>query len=189
MITDLNFTCNDFCAIKVYVKTILTLKYLEGGGTSVEADRSILIQENRQINIQLERLGSRIMAQKGLTAIQSHVLLYILDHSERGISLTDIHREFGYSMAAMSGLVKRLREKDYVRVEPCARDDRKKFLFGTDKGKQVRDFLDCTIHNAQEQLYSGFSPDELSMLDRLQKKMLRNLSSLTQSESKEVPKS
>ena len=77
----------------------------------MEVNRSVLIQENRQINIQLEQSGNRAMAQKGLTAIQAHILLYILDHSDRGISLTDIHREFGYSMAAMSGLVKRLREK------------------------------------------------------------------------------
>ena len=162
---------------------------LEGGGTSVEVNRSVLIQENRQINIQLEQSGNRAMAQKGLTAIQAHILLYILDHSDRGISLTDIHREFGYSMAAMSGLVKRLREKDYVRVEPCARDDRKKILFGTDKGKEAREFLDRAICEAQDQLYSGFSPEELATLDRLQKKMLQNLSALTQNHSKEVSKS
>ena len=151
----------------------------------MEVNRSVLIQENRQINIQLEQSGNRAMAQKGLTAIQAHILLYILDHSDRGISLTDIHREF----AAMSGLVKRLREKDYVRVEPCARDDRKKILFGTDKGKEAREFLDRAICEAQNQLYSGFSPEELAMLDRLQKKMLRNLSALTQNHSKEVSKS
>ena len=111
-------------------------------------------------------------------------------------------------MAAMSGLVKRLREKDYVRVEPCARDDRKKILFGTDKGKEAREFLDRAICEAQNQLYSGFSPEELATLDRLQKKMLpgfspeelatldrlqkkmlQNLSALTQNHSKEVSKS
>ena len=144
----------------------------------MEVDRSVMIQENRQINIQLELLGNRAMAQKGLTAIQAHVLLYILAHSERGVSLTDIHQEFGYSMAAMSGLVKRLREKDYVRVEPCARDDRRKILFGTDKGKEAREFLDHAICEAQDQLYAGFTPEELATLGRLQKKMLRNLSAL-----------
>ena len=56
---------------------------LEGGGTSVEVNRSVLIQENQQINIQLEQSGNRAMAQKGLTAIQAHILLYILDHSDR----------------------------------------------------------------------------------------------------------
>ena len=152
---------------------------------SVDVDRSMMIQENRQISIQLELLANRVMAQKGLTTIQAHMLLYILAHSAQGTSLTDIHREFGYSMAALSGLVKRLREKGYVRVEPCAQDDRRKLLFGTRKGEEVRDFLDRTILRAQDQLYREFSAQELAELDRLQKKMLHNLSELTQSDCKE----
>ena len=146
----------------------------------MDVDRNQLVRDNRQINIQLEQAANRAMAQKWLTGIQAHLLLYILAHSERGISLTDIHREFGYSMAALSSLVKRLREKDYVRAEPCAQDDRRKLLFGTGKGEEVRDFLDRTILQAQDRLYSGFSPADLAALDRLQKKMLENLSTWRQ---------
>ena len=40
--------------------------------------------------------------------------------------------------------------------------------------------------SSQDQLYSGFSQEELTTLDRLQKKMLRNLSALMQQDSKEV---
>ena len=151
----------------------------------METDRSAMVRDNRQISIQLELLANRVMAQKGLTTIQAHMLLYILAHSAQGTSLTDIHREFGYSMAALSGLVKRLREKGYVRVEPCVRDDRRKLLFGTRKGEEVREFLDRTILRAQDQLYREFSAQELAELDRLQKKMLHNLSELTQSDCKE----
>ena len=151
----------------------------------METDRSAMVRDNRQISIQLELLANRVMAQKGLTTIQAHMLLYILAHSAQGTSLTDIHREFGYSMAALSGLVKRLREKGYVRVEPCVQDDRRKLLFGTRKGEEVREFLDRTILRAQDQLYREFSAQELAELDRLQKKMLHNLSELTQSDCKE----
>ena len=151
----------------------------------METDRSAMVRDNRQISIQLELLANRVMAQKGLTTIQAHMLLYILAHSAQGTSLTDIHREFGYSMAALSGLVQRLREKGYVRVEPCVQDDRRKLLFGTRKGEEVRDFLDRTILRAQDQLYREFSAQELAELDRLQKKMLHNLSELTQSDCKE----
>ena len=77
----------------------------------MESDRTVMMQENRQIHIQIEQMGNRAMAQKGLTATQAQVLLYILNHAEQGVSLTDIHREFRYSMAALSELVKRLREK------------------------------------------------------------------------------
>lgn len=152
----------------------------------MESDRTVMMQENRQIHIQIEQMGNRAMAQKGLTATQAQVLLYILNHAEQGVSLTDIHREFRYSMAALSELVKRLREKNYVRVERCARDDRRKLLLGTEKGKEVRAFLDRAISETQDQLYSGFSQEELAALDCLQKKMLRNLSAMTQNSKKEV---
>ena len=152
----------------------------------MESDRTVMMQENRQIHIQMEQMGNRAMAQKGLTATQAQVLLYILNHAEQGVSLTDIHREFRYSMAALSELVKRLREKNYVRVERCARDDRRKLLLGTEKGKEVRAFLNRAISETQDQLYSGFSQEELAALDCLQKKMLRNLSAMTQNFKKEV---
>ena len=106
------------------------------------------------------------------------MLLFILNHAEEGTSLTDIHQEFGYSMAAISSLLKRLREKGYVRVEHCREDDRRKLLFGTEKGEQVREFLDCAICTAQEQLCCGFSPEELNVLEQMQQKMLGNLSQL-----------
>ena len=70
-------------------------------------------------------------------------------------------------------------------MEPCVQDDRRKLLFGTRKGEEVRDFLDRTILRAQDQLYREFSAQELAELDRLQKKMLRNLSELTRSDCKE----
>ena len=109
-----------------------------------------MARKNRQISIQLELLANRALAQTGITAVQADVLLFILNHAEEGTSLTDIHQAFGYSMAAISSLLKRLREKGYVRVEHCREDDRRKLLFGTEKGEQVQEFLDCAICTAQE---------------------------------------
>lgn len=137
-----------------------------------------MARKNRQISIQLELLANRALAQTGITAVQADVLLFILNHAEEGTSLTDIHQAFGYSMAAISSLLKRLREKGYVRVEHCREDDRRKLLFGTEKGEQVQEFLDCAICTAQEQLCCGFSPEELNVLEQMQQKMLGNLSQL-----------
>ena len=144
--------------------------------------------ENRQLHIQMERIESRIMAQKGLTAALANVLLYVLDHEEQGVSLTDVQRKFRCSMGAMSELMKRLREKGYVQVKPCPQDERRKILFGSGKGKEVREFLNREIGKMQDQLYFGFSAEELDMLDHLQKKMLQNLSALKENRNKEVSK-
>ena len=161
---------------------------LEGGDSGVEADRSTITRDNRRISVQMQQQADRTFTEKGLTSVQAHLLLYILKHSEKGISLTEIHREFGYSMAALSSLVKRLREKGYVRTVPCAGDDRRKILYGTEKGEEVWEFLDRSFFGTQDQLYQGFSQEELATLDRLQKKMLRNLAELTQHNSKEESK-
>lgn len=83
-------------------------------------------------------------------------------------------------MAALSSMVKRLKEKGYVRVEQCAGDDRRKLLFATEKAKEVEEFLCHTTRQIRQRLYSCFSQEELSTLDRLQKKMLSNLSLLIQ---------
>lgn len=152
----------------------------------MKLDRDAMVRDNRQISIRMEIWANRAVAQQGLTAVQANMLLYILRHSDQGTSLTAIHQEFGYSMAALSGLLKRLREKGYVRVERCEEDDRRKLLFGTEKGARAQKSLDRAICEIQDQLYSSFTPEELCTLDRLQKKMLHNLSKCTESKSKEV---
>ena len=109
------------------------------------AEQRRILRENRWISIQMEQYVNHCLAPTGLTAIQAYILLYILRNSEQGTSLTAIHREFGYSMATLSGMLKRLRSKGYVRAEPCGEDDRRKLLFGTEKGQQLQAFLDSSI--------------------------------------------
>lgn len=161
---------------KVRAGTVLVLTNLERGEGTLPLDRTELASANRQIGIQLELQANRVIARRDLTGAQGRMLLYILEHSEAGTSLTQIHDAFGYSKAALSAILKRLREKGYVRVEPCARDDRRKLLFVTEKGRQVKASLDQAFSTACDQLYHGFSESELAQLDRMQRKMLCNLS-------------
>ena len=76
-----------------------------------------------------------------------------------------------------------------MRVEPCARDDRKKIPLRTDKGKEGPGVSGPGHLRGPEPRLFRLSPEELATLDRLQKKMLQNLSALTQNHSKEVSKS
>lgn len=149
-------------------------------------DRGRMARNNRQICVQMEQLANSFMAKAEVTAVQAHILQYVFRHCDRGTSLTEIHRDFGGSMAALSGMVKRLREKGYIRVECCARDDRCKLLFPTEKGRQIQPFLNETTHKIQQELYGCLSQEELATLDRLQNKLLENLSQLTQSNPKEA---
>ncbi len=145
-------------------------------------NRESLVRDNRRISIQIERLATEALAGHDLTAMQANMLQYILCHSDRGTSLTAIHREYGYSMAALSGMLKRLRRKGYVRVEPCDDDDRRKLLFGTEQSEALQEDLNRSMRATEQQLYDCFTPEELADLDRLQKKILRNLSALKETQ-------
>ena len=142
----------------------------------MDVDLGEMVTDSRLIGMQISARGSKALSKEGLTAIQARVLLYILVRSKRGTSLTEIHRETGYSMAATSGLIKRLREKDYVRVEACKLDERRKLLFPTEKGERVRESINTAMSNMPKVLYNGLTDDELVMLNQLQKKILKNLS-------------
>ena len=141
----------------------------------MDVDLGEMVRDSRCISIQLNARADRALSQQGLTGVQARVLLYILKHSNTGVSLTELHRDLNFSMAAASGLIKRLREKGYVRVESCLLDERRKLLYVTEKGSRVREVLDVSLRAIPDQLYRGFTEEEVATLHRLQKKMLQNL--------------
>ena len=144
-----------------------------------------LIQDGRQIGIGLDQLINRILAQADITGVQALTLLYILQNSQNGVSVTSLHLASGHSKATVSKLVKRLWEKGYVSLEPSCEDGRQRLLYGTEEGRQLKVFLERSIAASENQLYRGFSPGDLEALDRLQKKMLENLSPAPESKQKE----
>lgn len=143
----------------------------------MDVDLGEMIRDNRYISYQLCTRGDRALAEQGLTGVQASVLLHILENSQGETSLTALHREMGYSMSAASTMVKRLREKGFVSVEPSALDERRKLLRVTEKGEHVRDMMDAMLKDLPDQLFRGFTEDEIVTFCRLQKKMLKNLSS------------
>lgn len=148
-------------------------------------DRGVLMRDTRQIGIRLGMQCNKTLEQAGITGGQAQILLYILRHASVGVSLTALHRASGFSMASISGQVKHLKEKGYVRVEPCAEDDRRKIFYATEKSRRLQEFLDRALQTTQQQLYRGFSEEELGILERLQKKMLQNLSACSEARPKE----
>lgn len=141
-------------------------------------DENRLVHDNRLISIKMEQLANSALVKSELTAVQAHILQYILGRSESGTTLTAIHREFDCSMGSLSCILKRLREKGYIRMEGCKSDDRQKLIFATEKGEESSAFLNRALGSVKKRAYGCFTASELAQLDGLQKKMLRNLSEL-----------
>lgn len=138
--------------------------------------RRQLILDGRQISIRLDQLTNNALASADITGVQTLTLLHILGNAEAGVSVTSLHQVSGHSKATISRLVRRLWEKGYVRLEPSSEDKRQKLLYGTEKGARLRTFLEQSIVSSEAVLHHGFTAVELEELNRLQMKMLQNLS-------------
>ena len=113
-------------------------------------DENRLVHDNRLISIKMEQLANSALAKSELTAVQAHILQYILGRSESGTTLTAIHREFDCSMGSLSCILKRLREKGYIRMEGCKSDDRQKLIFATEKGEESSAFLNSALGSVKK---------------------------------------
>lgn len=141
----------------------------------METNPNYILHDNRKIGIQMEYLMSKNLASHGFTAVQAHILLYILNHPE-GTSLTAICQELGGSMSSLSCLLKRLKNHGYIHVKHNPEDDRCKLVFGTQKGIEQQEFLEQSTQNTLNSIFHDFSQQELETLDHIQKKILNNLS-------------
>lgn len=142
----------------------------------MDIDREALLRDGRRILRQWQGKADRAVAGRQVSGAQACLLRYILDCGEDGTTAADLRQVFGSSSATLSRLLKRLRAAGYVRVTGCPGDGRRRMLTGTERAENLRPFIDDSIARTLEQLYRGLSQRELAQLDRIQKKMLRNLS-------------
>ena len=129
----------------------------------MEVDRRSLALQNRQISIRMEQLTDRMVERTGLSTAQAHLLMRILRYGPEGTTLTELHRQCGYSMAALSNILKRLRMGGYVRAETTEADNRCKRLLA--------------LQSSCEAAFEGFTEGELCQLEAMQKRLLQNLAS------------
>ena len=71
----------------------------------MEVDRRSLATQNRQISIRMEQFTDRMVERTGLSTAQAHLLMRILSFGPEGTTLTELHRQCGYSMAALSNIL------------------------------------------------------------------------------------
>lgn len=141
----------------------------------MEVDRRALALQNRQISIRMEQLTDRMVERTGLSTAQAHLLMRVLRYGQDGTTLTQLHRQCGYSMAALSNILKRLRKGGYVRAETTEADNRCKRLYATEQAEQVRAALDWALQSSCEAAFRGFTEGELCQLEAMQTRLLQNL--------------
>lgn len=125
----------------------------------------------KKISEKLEKRANESLGKRELTFTQGKVMWYLHKHSGETVTLSDIAKFLDCTHATVSGLVTRLTEKGYVRVETDKNDHRAKNLFLTEK--EMTKFRAMQEHRKlmEETLLQGFTEEErkelLSYLQRV----------------------
>ena len=105
----------------------------------------------RHVGIRAENFLQKELSDLGLTPAQANLLLVILRDYPQGTTITQLHRRMGITKSSLSALIKSLKQKEYLRVESCEKDDRVKLLLPTEKLRRDKEKL----QQAEERLQSA----------------------------------
>lgn len=110
----------------------------------------------KQINSDLKKYD--------LTFSQMSVLAILNSEETKSLTMKEIEQKLRVAQPTVAGIVKRLKEKDFIQVRVVQGDGRMKVVTLTEKGKACCQASKEDIMNTEERLLSGFSTGERRLL-------------------------
>ena len=97
----------------------------------------------------------------------------------------DIEEAFHLSHPTVSGLLSRMEKKGFVELRPDENDRRCKRIYVLPKGIECQQQIWQTILDIEQQLVSGFSPEEMELLSKLLDRAIDNMGNSMPNKQKE----
>lgn len=121
--------------------------------------------------------ANRDLHKYNLTGVQANVLIFIFLHEKKGdVFQKHIEKYLNLTNPTVTGVVKRLEQKELISRSCCKIDGRYKCHVLTHKGREVAEYaISYMMEDLEKQLLKGFSDDETEFLRRLLKRILVNL--------------
>lgn len=122
---------------------------------------------------------NKALVQFDLTISQTEVLgyIYLCTNIGKKINQIDIQNEFSLSNPTVTGILKRLEKKDYIRRIRCEDDARYKIVELTDLGMEICNTMKERAFQMDHRLVENFTDEEKEMLFYLLRKMRDNINS------------
>lgn len=122
----------------------------------------------RRLNVTLQGLG--------ITAIQSRVMFYIMDHCLEGpVFQRDVEQVFSLSRSTATGILQQLEEKDLLRRESVPSDARLKNLVPTPRAAELDAEVRSCLRQTEVLLTRGLSEGQVQLFKETLAAMIRNL--------------
>lgn len=138
----------------------------------------------QKINTRFRRMGDENLSKHGINFSQLRILAHLSKNEGKGeIYQKDLEEAFGIRRSSVTSILQNMEKAGYLSREGSLKDARVKRVVLTEKGKALdRSLLDY-IHNLEEEMLLGFSPDEK---ENLKEMLLRVLENLETAERKKV---
>ena len=122
----------------------------------------------RRLNVTLQGLG--------ITAIQSRVMLYIMDHCPAGpVFQRDVEQAFSLSRSTATGILQQLEEKGLLRRESVPSDARLKNLVPTPRAAELDAEVRACLRQSEAVLTRGLSDGQVQLFKETLATMAANL--------------
>ena len=131
------------------------------------------------INLLSHKVKARLNAMLmnlGITAVQSRVIYYILNHCQEGpVFQRDIESVFGLSRSTATGILQLLEKNRIIRRESVASDARLKSLVPTQRAVQLDAQVSACLRETDRMLTRGLSDGQIQLFKEMAAQMLCNL--------------
>ena len=124
---------------------------------------------------QVHKLTGKLLRRYDVSPVQCRTLMF-LHIAEGEVNQKTLERFLMVKPSTVNGIVDRLEEKGMVTRTASRTDGRCRILALTAQGKQFYDRFTAIVHEVNDRLEKGFSPEEIRLLTSLLLRVAKNLS-------------
>jgi len=139
-----------------------------------ESKKPILISSLMIIGNQASKVGDLHLKEIGLTHSQANLILFLAHHADRKIRQRDIEVALNLTNPTVSGLIKRLEQKQFIIRADDPEDSRARMILLTEKAKLLVDQIFEHIHQTETKLLEGFTEEEAELVSSLLRRIAEN---------------
>ena len=121
-----------------------------------------------------EQIMSAALADMDLTSAQGHIMGFIIHQSTPPCS-RDIEEAFHLSHPTVSGTLRRMEKKGFIRFRPDENDRRCKRIYILPKGLECHERMTHTIESAEQMILRDFTPEEQELFSQFLNRAITNM--------------
>ena len=135
-------------------------------------DELNLLRVIKILSIKVDKEINRILEKNHITSSQSMAMFYLFHHKNKEVSPIDIEKKFNLSHPTILGILKRLSEKGFIRIEKSSKDSRFRIVTLTKKGIEIEKEITLAFENIENRIINALSMEDYKKIKEISLKLV-----------------